>query len=178
MSALCARLRTPHASAAAARCTRGSRIRRAIAQRAEAIERFVDLFHALVDCAVKRLVAGRSFARASLLAHASVLRPSGRDGQEGDPSTLCSPRNETFPLRCGREPCRRRLPPRAALRPVFVPVAMGATALGETAADHVADRDGGHQRPRARRVEVIRLPRSDEDRGDHADHRPELGRQE
>jgi hypothetical protein len=42
---------------------------------------------------------------------------------------------------------------------VVVAVAVRAARLRQPAADHVANRDGGHQRPRARRVEVTRRAR-------------------
>src|SRR5829696_7040238 len=70
-----------------------------------------------------------------------------------------------------------RTPAEPLLRLVAVSVAMVATALGKAAADHVADRYRRHQRPRTRRVEVVRLLCGHEHSSNHSDHRPELGRQ-
>ena len=50
--------------------------------------------------------------------------------------------------------------------------------LRKAAADHVADRYSGHQRPGTRCIEVVRLLRGHEHSGDYSDHRPELGGQE
>src|SRR5215207_1921252 len=71
-----------------------------------------------------------------------------------------------------------RTPAQPVLLAVAVSVAMGAAALGKTPADHVANRYSRHERPSTRRVEVVRLLRGHEDRSNHYEHRPELGRQE
>ena len=71
---------------------------------------------------------------------------------------------------------RARTPASPVLRLVAISVAMGGAALRKTPADHVANRYSRHERPGARRVEVVRLLRGHEDRSNYSQHRPELGR--
>src|SRR4029453_11558375 len=60
---------------------------------------------------------------------------------------------------------------------IFATGVLGA-GLGETAADDVADRDCGDERPGANVVERVGHGRGDQDRRDDADHPEELGRLE
>src|SRR5688500_11612075 len=61
---------------------------------------------------------------------------------------------------------------------LVVRIAVTAACLGKSTADHVANRDRCDERPCFLPAEMIEHLRRDQDGGDHASHRVELGRHE